>query len=380
MSGPEMNTKTWAMGVMVIGLSGLVGYSLSQGRERYPAAAQNKVIPSPSATLPSVPASTDQADARTPDTQTETGGTTDVRSGRKPPDSRVSDAGSNGTTAVSEASAVAPNSFTPPPEDAIPDDDFGRMVRRGEAIFDRTVENAGQFVGNDLSCSNCHIDKGRLAGSAPLWAAYVMYPAYRSKNEHVNTFEERLQGCFKYSMNGKAPPPGDEVLVALQSYAYFLAKGAPTGVDLPGRGYPDLPKTDNLDRNNGRSVFVQKCSICHGDDGAGQKSADGTMVFPPLWGSRSYNWGAGMSTITNAAKFIKANMPLGMGNSLSDKEAWDVAAYIDSQERPQDPRFTGSVEETRMQYHNTPMSMYGKVVDGQTLGEKSPPSGLQAPQ
>ncbi len=53
-----------------------------------------------------------------------------------------------------------------------------------------------------------------------------------------------------------------------------------------------------------------------------------------------------MSSVVNAASFIKANMPLSQGNSLTDAEAWDVAAYIDSRERPQDPRFTGDLAAT----------------------------------
>ncbi len=62
------------------------------------------------------------------------------------------------------------------------------------------------------------------------------------------------------------------------------------------------------------------------------------IVFPPLWGSNSFNWGAGMHRVNTAAGFIKANMPLGKPNSLSDQEAWDVAAYINSFPRPADPR------------------------------------------
>jgi thiosulfate dehydrogenase len=30
-------------------------------------------------------------------------------------------------------------------------------------------------------------------------------------------------------MNGKAPPLGDPVVVALESYSFWLAKGAPVG-------------------------------------------------------------------------------------------------------------------------------------------------------
>ena len=260
----------------------------------------------------------------------------------------------------------------------IPDTDFGKMAKLGENIFRDTQRYAGEFVGNALQCANCHLDAGRLANSAPLWAAYVAYPAYRSKNEHVNTFQERLQGCFRFSMNGKAPPLGSDVLVALESYAFYLAKGLPTGSNPPGRGYPKLTEPPNLDRARGEKVYQERCALCHGADGNGQKSANGgATVFPPLWGAQSYNWGAGMASIKNAAGFIKANMPLSQGNTLTDQEAWDVAAFINGHERPQDPRFTNSVSETRAKYHDSSMSLYGKTVDGVTLGEKSPPAGSQ---
>jgi len=114
-------------------------------------------------------------------------------------------------------------------------------------------------------------------------------------------------------------------------------------------------------------VYRQHCALCHGADGAGQR-AGGHVVFPPLWGARSFNWGAGMGSFANAAAFVKANMPLGDGGSLSDQQAWDVAQFLDSHERPQDPRFSGSVQETRAKYHNSPYSMYGRTVNGQVLG------------
>ena len=210
-----------------------------------------------------------------------------------------------------------------------------------------------------------------------MWAAYVSYPAYRRKNGRVNSFQERLQGCFRYSMNGKVPPLGDPVLTALESYSYFLAKGLPTGEEARGKGFPALPEPAmTLDYGRGAAVYAQQCADCHGSDGAGQKS-DGKIVVPPLWGARSFNWGAGMASIKNAAEFIHANMPLGMGGSLKPQEAWDVAVFVDSQVRPQDPRFTGDVETTRGKFHDDAFSMYGKTVDGHLLGDPgaTPPAG-----
>jgi thiosulfate dehydrogenase len=258
--------------------------------------------------------------------------------------------------------------FAPPPDGVALSGPLGEQIALGRLIFTDTAKAAPQFVGNDLKCSNCHMDAGRRPDAAPLWAAYGLYPQYRKKNGHVNTFAERIQECFKYSMNGKAPPAGDPVLVALETYAAYLATGAPHGVVLPGQGYRKLPKPAAApDYARGQAIFAASCARCHGPDGAGQV-ADGQVIVPPLWGSRSYNWGAGMSDMRNAAGFIAANMPQDHPGALSNQQAWDVAAFIDGKPRPQDPRFTGSVVETRARFHDTDQSQYGKTVDGVVLG------------
>lgn len=243
--------------------------------------------------------------------------------------------------------------FVPPARDQLPAKDGDRaMAELGRKIFTETPTYAPDYVGNGMKCVNCHLDEGRKAGSAPMWAAWVLYPKYRAKNDRVNTMEERLRGCFRYSMNGRMPEPGSETLVALQSYMAWLATGLPWGAVPKGQGYdrladPALP----YDPARGEAVYAEKCAVCHGDDGEGQ-AVSGSFVFPPLWGEESYNWGAGMHRVWTAAAFIKANMPLGQGNTLTDQEAWDVAAWINTKPRPQDPRFTGDVQETREKFHN----------------------------
>ncbi len=87
-------------------------------------------------------------------------------------------------------------------------------------------------------------------------------------------------------------------------------------------------------------------------------------------GDNSYNWGAGMTRIFTAASFIKNNMPLGKPGSLSDQEAWNVAYFVNSQERPQDPRYTGDVKETREKFLNFHKhTTYGTEVNGKLLGD-----------
>ena len=87
----------------------------------------------------------------------------------------------------------------------------------------------------------------------------------------------------------------------------------------------------------GRQVFESRCQVCHGADGAGLKATpdinDG-YLFPPLWGPDSYNNGAGMTRVLTAARFIKARMPYGQPD-LTDDQAYDVAAYINSHWRPE---------------------------------------------
>jgi len=258
------------------------------------------------------------------------------------------------------AVAAVPTQFTPPAESEIPKNEFGEAVLLGKNIFVNTQQYAKDFVGNGMNCANCHLDNGRKADSAPLWAAYVLYPAYRQKTGQIDTIQSRIQGCFLYSMNGKPPALDSKEMTALVTYHYWLAKGAPSGVKLPGQGYLKVAKpalTPDLAR--GRTVYENNCTICHGDNGEGIK-ARGEYAFPPLWGKDSFNWGAGMHRVDTAAGFIQANMPYGLGGTLSDQEAWDVALFMNSHERPQDPRFSGSVAQTRDQHHNE-NCLYGRT-------------------
>lgn len=261
--------------------------------------------------------------------------------------------------------------FNPPADSELPNNAFGEMVKRGEALFVNTKALAPQYVGNEMNCVNCHLDRGRKANSGPLWAAYSMYPAYRKKNNKVNTFVERMQGCFQFSMNGTPPAADSEILTALTTYTYWLSTGVPTGKSLPGRGFDEPPPpTGGFDIARGQGVYERQCALCHGDNGEGRK-VEATYVFPPLWGKNSYNWGAGMHRINTAAGFIQHNMPLGRGETLSDQEAWDAAAFVNMHERPQDPRLVnGDVELTRKRFHEGDgTNLYGVSIDGILIGQ-----------
>lgn len=257
----------------------------------------------------------------------------------------------------------SPDNFVPPPDAAIPSGPYGDLVRLGQNIFEETAKYAGEFSRNGLSCRNCHLDRGRAATSGPMWAAYVHYPEYRKKDGLVNTMQMRIQGCFRYSQNGVVPAADSREVTALVTYFHWLATGLPVGIKPKAVGYPRLAAPQQSPSpKRGSKVYAANCALCHGEDGQG-RSADGRVVFPPLWGPQSFNWGAGMHQVDMAAAFIKSNMPYGAGNTLSDQDAWDVSAYMNSRPRPQDPRFIESTEKTREKFHANPeFDFYGRTV------------------
>ena len=276
-------------------------------------------------------------------------------------------------------SGDTPADFTPPPLSQIPDGPEGESIRRGMAVFADARTHASAFVGNSLACKNCHMDNGRRANSSPMWAAWVSYPQYRKKTGTINTMEDRIRACFLYSMNapnspsGGPPPRDSDIYRDLESYFHWLANGAATGTRMKGAGYPTPPLSNaGYDPARGAQVFTAKCTACHGADGQGAKQPDGKIVYPPLWGARSYNWGAGMARVDLAAGFIRANMPFDQPGTLSDSQAWDVAAFIDSHERPKDPRQTGTVAQNAKANFSGQKSYYGANVDGKVLGAGSP--------
>jgi thiosulfate dehydrogenase len=269
----------------------------------------------------------------------------------------------------------SPEAFTPPPEAAIPAGPYGDLVRLGRSIFEDTPKYAGEYAHNALSCRNCHLDRGRAAQSAPMWAAYVHYPEYRKKDGLVNTLQMRIQGCFRYSHNGVVPPADGREITALVTYFHWLATGLPVGIKPDSAGYARLSAAQQQPSpERGATIYASNCALCHGEDGQGRGNG-GPLPFPPLWGPQSFNWGAGMHQVDLAAAFIKRNMPYGAGGTLSDQDAWDVAAFVNRHPRPQDPRFTDSTEKTRELYHANHQGYYGREVDGEVLG--TPEAGTQ---
>jgi thiosulfate dehydrogenase len=221
--------------------------------------------------------------------------------------------------------------FAPPSPDTIPGSQLGEQIRLGYLIVVNTQEYAKSYVGNRLNCTNCHLDGGLNPNAASFVGLAAVYPEYRARSARMNTLADRVNECFERSLNGRALSPDSSKLQAVVAYITWLSRGVPNGATLPWRGLQRIESRRPLDPANGKQVFASKCGFCHGLDG------QGTMAAPPVWGPQSYNIAAGMARVTVAAAFIKSNMPRGWGWSLSDDDAYDVAAFINAQSRPDFP-------------------------------------------
>lgn len=218
--------------------------------------------------------------------------------------------------------------FSHPSPDSIPGGQRGEQIRLGYQLVVHTQEFASPYVGNGLTCANCHLDAGLDPNSSSYVGLSRAYPEYSARAGRVVTLADRINECVERGLNGKPIPQDSHKLQAIVAYIEWLSKDVPAGSRMAWRGIPRIQSSRPPDAMNGAKVFTARCAFCHGADG------QGTIAAPPLWGPQSYNIGAEMARIPVAASFIKSNMPRTRGWALSDQDAYDVAAYLNSQPRP----------------------------------------------
>jgi thiosulfate dehydrogenase len=240
--------------------------------------------------------------------------------------------------------------WTVPEIGALPDNANGRQVRRGRDLISATYAHIGpevpnrakRYAGNNLACANCHLRAGTVKFGAPLFGIYGEFPAYSARLGGELTIEDRLNACMMRSMIGRPLPVDSAEMQAMVAYIKFLSTGVPPGQRVPGLGVGKMPELDRAaDPVRGKAIYANVCTACHGANGEGIRrslpSTDLGYMVPPLWGNDSFNDGAGMARLINAANFIHLNMPNGVDYTnpqLKPEEAWDVAAYVVSQPRP----------------------------------------------
>ncbi len=251
---------------------------------------------------------------------------------------------SEAPTAFEEASADTLSVRTAPDTAAIPNNEFGDLVRYGRELVLHTARYigpdgmVGKYLGNKMNCTNCHLDAGTRPFGLNYFSSHGRYPQYRARENRILSLAERINNCIERPHNGKPLPLDSKEILAISCYIKWLGEGIPVEERVDGDEglelrLPDAP----LNLNNGRCVYHRECARCHGVHGEGKFLPDqSTYEYPPLWGMTSYQPGSSMFRIIKSARFIKANMPHDKATwdkpVLSDRDALDVAAFVNSQE------------------------------------------------
>lgn len=224
-------------------------------------------------------------------------------------------------------------------------DSSSQLILYGHELVAHTAKYFGPrgtiaVFANGMNCQNCHLDAGLMPYGNCFSAVASIYPVFRPRSGIKESIEFRINDCFQRSLNGKPIDSLSKEMRAMVAYLNWLGKDVPKGNKPAGSGLQDLPFPDrSADTAKGSIVYDRQCSRCHGTNGEGQMRFDNLEYsYPPLWGPDSYNTGAGLYRISRLAAYAKDNMPFGIAShenpQLSNMEAWDVAAFINSQRRP----------------------------------------------
>ena len=231
-----------------------------------------------------------------------------------------------------------------PDVQSIPDSPEGALIEYGKELIEHTSVYLGPNgkispISNGMNCQNCHLKAGTVPYGNNYGKVSSSYPKFRNRSGTVEGYVKRINDCIERSLNGKGLDADSREMQAITAYLKWVGKDVSMESNLPGFGLVDLKPLDRpASPEKGKLVYDMYCGRCHGENGEGIMAANGVeWTYPPLFGENSYNIGAGLYRLSRFAAFVKANMPYGVSYDnpfLSDEEAWDVAAYVNSMPRP----------------------------------------------
>lgn len=204
-------------------------------------------------------------------------------------------------------------------------------VMYGFRLITQTSELLPKHVGGKLNCCYCHFAGGNTTGGKnngiSLVGVAALYPTHSKRSPEVISLPQRVNECFKRSMNGLPLAFDSREMNAIIAYLQWISKDLPIYGEIPWRGLPSLTMSRAPNVAEGEKQFSIKCATCHGVNGEGKKT------IPPLWGANSFNDGAGMNNLDTFASFILLNMPF-QYPELTEEEAFDIASFVTKQPRP----------------------------------------------
>lgn len=226
----------------------------------------------------------------------------------------------------------------------LPVDAEDSLIRYGRELIVNTAQYLGPKgsvtqISNGMNCQNCHLDAGTKPWGNNYGAVAANYPKYRDRSGQIESIEKRVNDCIERSLNGQPLDSSSREIRAFVAYLQWLGKDVPKGTSPKGAGIMQVPFLSRAaDPAKGSVVYITTCQRCHGSNGEGQlNNKQAGYEYPPLWGPNSYNTGAGLFRLSRFAGFVKNNMPHPCNYHqplLTDEQAWDVAAFVNSQPRP----------------------------------------------
>ncbi len=235
--------------------------------------------------------------------------------------------------------------YTIPSDTEIAKQPNADQINYGKRLLNETRRLLPQNTGASMNCNSCHVQQGKKPLGAPYINTVNSFPQFNPRANRVVTLEDRINGCFMRSMNGKPLDKTSPEMQAMVAYMKWLAQDVPHGAKVQIENAWPIDTKLVGDPVRGKGLYAAQCAACHGANGEGKKDRAGDIVFPPLWGDESFNIGAGLARTYKAAAFIRNSMPMGVnthgtwgeGGVLSDQDAVDVAEYFTHMPRPDFP-------------------------------------------
>lgn len=188
----------------------------------------------------------------------------------------------------------------------------GGDITRGSQIF-------------DANCAVCHGDQGQGRVGINLSQSF---PAIDPKAFARAAIEQGVPGTAMPAWSQKhGGPLTDQEIEDVVAFVDSLSGGrsamAPTATPLPRTPVPTVAGTSG-DPTQGRVLFVENCSMCHGDQGQGRVGANLSKAFASI----------------NPQQFVRSTVSDGIngtampawsqakGGPLTEAEIDDISAYI----------------------------------------------------
>ncbi|HTI60677.1 c-type cytochrome [Mucilaginibacter sp.] len=263
----------------------------------------------------------------------------------------------------------------------LPGDEQAKLIKYGRAL----VVNTSYYFGpkgviahksNGLNCQNCHLSAGTKPFGNNFSLVAAGYPRFKERSGTTETIVKKVEDCFERSLDGQKIDSNSVEMKAFAAYLKWVGKNVKKRTKPIGSGI-DEPffLSRAADTVEGKRVYISKCQRCHGADGEGKlNSAGNAYVYPPVWGKHSYNIGASIYRLSKFAGYVKDNMPFGANykkRQLTDAEAWDVAAFVNSRPRPF-KNITGDWPKLATKPYDYPFGPYAEHLFSETQHKYGP--------